>query len=144
MAYEGGISYLPIPFDKVLWTKEYESPFDRSSGGGVKTHWEANASRAPFVMRAHAARKMARSLDGAEFTKRVTFDVDSNSDRRDDLRCVVFGKEKAEDTGTDAQHYVLVISPEVGQSGERCVRVGVATLLRKHIDWTTAEQVVIF
>ncbi|KAH6697289.1 hypothetical protein F5X68DRAFT_238664 [Plectosphaerella plurivora] len=110
MAYEGGISYLPIPFEKVLWTKEYNSPFDRSSGGGVKTHWEANASRAPFVLRAHAARKMARSLDGVEFTKRVTFDVDPNSHRRDDLRCVVFGKEKAEDTGTGAQHYVLVIS----------------------------------
>ncbi|KAF6839177.1 serine/threonine protein kinase [Colletotrichum plurivorum] len=137
MTYSGRISYVEAPFDRVDWTNDIVSPFISESGH--KQHWKVGQQGGDQVIHA-IARKF--TMNRVELMKRVKFDREGMG-FSDDLRCVVVGVEKPEDSSRQAEHYVLAISPAKSGEPGRYTRAGVGTVLFGHIAYDDAVDVVI-
>ncbi len=138
MAYHGGINYMKIPFDGVVWTKDLKSPFKAGTNDWDKRHWEPDAStRATDLL--GVARRL--SISRVDMLTRLFFDERKEYDM-DTLRCIVVGKEKTEVATGEPVHWVLVINPIiVVESYELYERVGVGYLLSSHIPSSGASLV---
>lgn len=118
MAYDGHITFLDIPFDSVDWTGEVQEPKDM------------------VLHRLHVnARKMR--IDNADLMGRAVLDAkDVNPAQSKFWQCVLLGKRRECQNDDDAEHYVLLIRSFASlsdQPGHVYERVGVATLLGRHI-----------
>lgn len=144
MAYAGGISYLPVDFDKVNWSQDLRSPFDSGSGQLGKRHWEANGSNKQPIIPVSRARKLSAALSEVELRVRIRFDLEyaPPSPRHEGLRCIVIGKHKPGSGDGDLPCYVLIVKTSLGQPSQRRIyrRLGAGELLENHIEWDTGES----
>ncbi|RSM01163.1 hypothetical protein CDV31_011472 [Fusarium ambrosium] len=140
MAYEGSITFVDAPFDKVDWTKDYESPFEVDMG---RRYWEANGSNPAPVLKSKSARRFSSSGDPDEVFRGVRFDLDRAAfhHQLSALRCIVIGKDKPSESKDAALHYVLVIAPPPSGKPQAYVRVGVGILVKSLISWDLEEYV---
>ncbi|KAM5355082.1 hypothetical protein ACJ41O_001728 [Fusarium nematophilum] len=140
MTYEGSVTYLEAPFDKVDWTKDYDSPFDIDDGNQDKRYWEANGNNPSPVLRSDRARRLASDQDRTELVESIIFDLEGKDYEFDALRCIIIGRAKPNTSGRSAVNYALVIAPSSKQP-DAYVRVGVGSLLDAHVDLDVEESV---
>lgn len=125
---EGPIRYMNLQFEKIDWaTKEFGNPFKRQT---TTSFQESSTVRddGDLVLPAHA-RKL--HLDNLEKLVRINFDTGEEFSI-ENLRCVVIGRDKTDDSMDDPKQHVLVVHP---LSTEKDVyeRVGVASLSLAHV-----------
>ncbi|CZR44466.1 uncharacterized protein FPRO_14219 [Fusarium proliferatum ET1] len=128
MAYEGPITYANIPFDKVEWSTDCLLR-------------EETGTMAKRTMLKAVARNLR--LDKLDMHDRVKLDEGSGFEPSD-LRAVVLGKDKKQESRVRV-HYVLLValSEDEPEQTKVYVRVGVAWLL-EHNMAMDVEDVVIY
>lgn len=136
MTYSGRISYVEAPFQRVDWTSDVVSPF--TTGSGHKQHWKVDQTGGSPSIAAIAKRF---TMERVELMKRVKFDRDGMG-FSDELRCVVVGVEKPEDSSKEAEHYVLAIIPAISGGPGRYTRAGVGTVLSGHVGHDAFDVVI--
>ncbi|KAH6981725.1 hypothetical protein BKA56DRAFT_632063 [Ilyonectria sp. MPI-CAGE-AT-0026] len=124
MAYEGGITFMDVPFDGVQWDdSQILSPWSRSSTSSSSWHTGDSKSR--------ILEGTAREINLAQALKHIVFDkMIPHHDGA--LRCIVVGSQKPEIAPNVAtrKHYVLVITKRFDIADYTTYeRVGVGTLL---------------
>lgn len=107
MAYEGGISFLDLPFGEIDWTKniEFRSPYSASeSSQESRDRMSSSSSKHREELRV-----VARSFDmvTASSSSRIIWD-DPNA-TNDQLRCVVIGRLASESGSLAQKHWVIVL-----------------------------------
>jgi hypothetical protein len=120
MAYDGPISYLPVPYGKVSWCSDVVSPFTArhlESGSREFEGLETPQLQAPVW-----------EVVGHGY---MVFDDVQTPTRK--IHCVIAGKSKKADSCGKREYYVLLVS--YCAVGERQVyeRVGVGILQKSHI-----------
>lgn len=140
MKFEGSITYIEAPFEKVNWTKDYESPFREGHGSEVKHFWEASGTSPTPVLRSkvrrfHLPQSTSKVMEG------ITLDTQTTSHPITELRCIIIGRKKSEVSGTGGTNYVMVIAPMLEREENAYVRIGVGTVQDAHIIWNSVELV---
>lgn len=141
MAYDGVISYVEVDFDKVNWTKEYSSPFATQSAAYGKWHWEADSTNRPPMLGLSKVREMNLAQSREELFKTVAFDV-SDGYQPAELRCVVLGKAKSDDTMGPLvlSCYVVIVKSSMNDTVRGVfTRVGAGVLKEHQIVWVRYE-----
>ncbi|KAI8677917.1 Protein kinase domain-containing protein [Fusarium keratoplasticum] len=139
MSYDGSITYVDAPFEKVDWTKDYESPFEAKPGTQYWGIYEDNPSP---IIKSKSARRFSRSADPERVLERIRFDLETSKHLQPEaLRCIVIGKSRSSEPGDDILHYVLVITALSSGKPEAYVRVGVGVLVKSLISWGSEEYV---
>jgi hypothetical protein len=118
MAYTGGIEYMSVPFGKVLWTEDIQSPFRVREEAKVMND---EIRRKPAEIVARAWRLVDCPAEG------LVLD-DTSRDFEGSMRCVVLGTEKEVVTNRPMKHYVLVVSAVSNEEADLYERVGVGVL----------------
>lgn len=134
MAYEGGITFMDIPFDGVLWKEDEEgeeirAPWCHGSISNSSWHTGDSDGRIDLICR-------ARALDLSLIDEKIVYDKVVRPSGRT-LKCVVIGRKKSKVPAdvAEQEHYVLVVAPKLESGGEDVYeRVGVGTLLGSWID----------
>ncbi|ETI20037.1 hypothetical protein G647_09052 [Cladophialophora carrionii CBS 160.54] len=126
MAYEGGITFMDLPFKGVDWErKEIRSPWNHqpasgptwlSTGRGSCTHLEAVA-RSFWVQSCGDGDQLSEPL------YQIVFDQDEPPPGEHALKCVIIGRSKLGADGDARRHYVLIVGQQSNRS--RYERVGV-------------------
>lgn len=132
MAYEGGITFLDLPFGGVEWTTddEFRSPYF-PTGSSHPSRGRMSSSR----NRHHTElRVMARSFDAESGSSSIIWDDCTAS--RDKLRCVIIGRLTSETGLATQKHWVLVIREVKAGLYER---VGAGFLPKDKISQGAAE-----
>lgn len=127
MAYTGGIRYMDIPFERVNWTGNPQSPF------GFSAH-EAQCDN-------HLHAKANKLINSPKLLDRVRVDSKDYSFDQKSWKCVVVGKSKANEDG-EIVHYVLLVR-SVSWAPRTYERVGVGALLADDISPATESIFVI-
>lgn len=122
MAYDGGIKYMEVPFGKVTWSKNIQSPFKgrtELSGDGESTTsfltieaqcWDIRDSDIDGIY-----------LDEPEGTPNAAY------------RCVIFGVDKDSEPKPEQMNYTLIVC-KIGNGAENLYeRAGVGFLERRNI-----------
>ncbi|KPM36558.1 hypothetical protein AK830_g10019 [Neonectria ditissima] len=124
MAYEGGVTFMDLPFSGVQWEDEGQLRSPWMANSSSSSTWHTGDSDARIYLTGRA-----RGFDVAAAEGRVVYDkLDAPRGRA--VKCVVVGSQKAEvapDVATRT-HYVLVVAPRPGNE-EMHERVGVGALL---------------
>lgn len=142
MTYEGRISYLEAPFDKVAWTKDYESPFTSDDD---QSFWEANGNYPTPALRSKAARKLSTSFfSDPVFQESIILDLPSKTDQTDVLRCIILGKEKIDGPMGSTKNYVMVVAPTSPKRNGTYTRVGVGVIRNIDICWDGEEKIDVY
>lgn len=136
---EGPIKYMQLEFERIEWaTKDFDGPFlRRSRASSLPTLPTADRSIATF-------KAPAQSLILTEFEllARVTFDAEDEF-KIQDLRCVIVGRDKADDDEHQPRVHVIVIHPSDALDDAMYKRVGVASLMPLHlgdeISWVVVQ-----
>jgi hypothetical protein len=141
MAYDGVISYVKIDFEKVNWTKEYSSLFATQSAASEKWHWEADGTNRPPMLGLSKVREMNLAQSRDELFEIIIFDV-SDGYQPAELRCVVLGKSKSDDTMGPLflSCYVIIVKSlmDIAVRGA-FTRVGTGVLKEDQIIWGRYE-----
>ncbi|KAG0646494.1 Serine threonine-kinase [Hyphodiscus hymeniophilus] len=126
MAYEGGISFLDIPFDGVLWKEdedgeEIRSPWIRSGASSSSWHTADSNGRIDLTCKVRDLR-----LDLAD--QSIVYDKLVRPRGRA-VKCVVIGRKKSNVPTDEAEqeHYILVVAPRLDGSKDAYERVGVGS-----------------
>ncbi|KAH6894606.1 hypothetical protein B0T10DRAFT_456832 [Thelonectria olida] len=134
MAYEGGITFLDVPFDGVQWedASQIRSPWSvkRTSSSSWHTG-DANCSK--FLT------GRAREVNLELASRDMVYDKDDPPSEDRDVKCVVVGSQKPGVAPNVAarKHYVLVVAKSLeSEDGGTYERVGVASLRGSWIDLT--------
>jgi hypothetical protein len=141
MAYDGIISYVEVDFDRVNWTKEYSSPFATQSAAYGKWHWEADGTNRPPMLGLSRVREMNLAQSRDDLFKTITFDV-LDGYHPAELRCVVLGKAKSDDTigPLILSCYVLIVKSSTDNAARGVfTRVGAGVLREDQIVWGRYE-----
>lgn len=128
MAYEGGISFMDIPFDGVLWTEDegeegIRSPWTQNDASGSTWHTGNSDERIDLICR-------VRDFEVDLAKHKVIYDKLVRPRGRI-VKCVVIGrkKSKAPTDLAEQEHYILVVSPKVDSECKGIYeRVGVGSL----------------
>lgn len=140
MTYEGRISYLDAPFDKVAWTKDYVSPF---TSNGDQTFWDANGNYPTPALISKSARRFSPTSVNILVQGGIIMDQPFEDHQVNALRCIILGKDKIDSPGHATQNYVLVVAPSSSQSHGGHVRVGVGVVPDHDIRWDLEEEVIV-
>lgn len=113
MRHLGRITYLDVPFAKIEWSEDLESPFPTEPRGlsdqhcmeyePDKIYWTTDEPRQPLPLKARA-----RKFNFQEARQCIIFDT---NDRYNSslLRCVIVGKDRDDGSGGNQRCYVLII-----------------------------------
>lgn len=115
MAYEGQITFMEIPFYGVEWKGHIHPPPDE----------DQDSRLAVFASGLH--------LHGGELVDAAVLDTKRAESDTSSWMCVVLGEKKTGAEGEDASCYVLLIRRIIYGPLDQYERVGVATLLKRHI-----------
>lgn len=115
MAYKGRIAFLEIPFDGVKWK------------GHIRKHPDKDQNNRLVVF----AREL--HLHGEELIQTAILDTEIEEPDTSSWMCVVLGEKKTKTEEEDVFCYVLLIRPILFRPLDLYERVGVATLLKRHI-----------
>ncbi|KAI1102455.1 HET-domain-containing protein [Jackrogersella minutella] len=139
MAYSGGISYFDAPFGGVDWkTDNLEIPCQQDGRFRNSTQTRAGKPDPEIIT---SAMGINMDVHGEEILSRLTFDEVDVADHSN-LRCVVLGKDKGGGQGED-KYYVMVIKPCSADCLGVYTRVGVGSLLERHILFLSEKGVCI-
>ncbi|CAH0053626.1 unnamed protein product [Clonostachys solani] len=118
MSYAGRITYMDIPFKKVVWLKNLKSPFDTDHS--LKS-WDEHLSG------------VANNLvvDAWESMEEIVFDCGFDQNDRNAWKCVLLGKEGRASCREESVYYALIIRPVIAADSSRYERVGAGRLY----DW---------
>lgn len=140
MTYEGRISYLEAPFDKVAWTKDCLSPFMSDID---QTFWDANGNYPTPTLISKSARRFSPTSVNILDQRTITLDQPSPDHQVDAMRCIILGKDKVDGPNYATQNYVLVVAPSSSLSRGGYVRVGVGAVQDHDIRWDLEEEVIV-
>lgn len=139
MYYLGRIAYLDLPFAKIEWSRDLESPFPLDQDTKYWTTHELD-----YVLQVRAR---AREFEFGEAKRGIIFDTNDHYDPSL-LRCVIVGNDKDDRPGENQLHYVLIAKPALDENVNRSedmrhayIRVGVGSMERRHIkiDWVPMD-----
>jgi hypothetical protein len=100
MCYSGGIDFLDVPFDQVIWEgKDIYPNIAAGPGGSPELH-------------AMVRRFLVDRLDSAE----LIYDAGNESFNNMTGECVVIARSKAGDDDQNRRFYVLIVSPTHSQA----------------------------
>jgi hypothetical protein len=123
MAYDGGVKYMDVPFEKAWWDERLTSPFERTAlnvpkgrkGGELSLEILTYVER--FVVdRYDEGMRMILDEAGREFTAPI--------------ECVIIGSKKESDPEGRLLHYILLVTRLPEDGIDVYERVGVGTLLQ--------------
>lgn len=124
MAYEGGITFMDLPFDGVQWEEEeIRSPWTPSRASSSSWHTGNANGRIDLT-------GMARNLNLTLGDQHIVYDSGVRPTGRT-TKCVVIGRQKSE-VATDVvrqRHYVLIVAQKPGAENDKIYeRVGVGSM----------------
>ncbi|KAH8647025.1 heterokaryon incompatibility protein-domain-containing protein [Tricladium varicosporioides] len=147
MAYEGGISYMEIPFEAVEWSNAVKW-FPGTPSDGIPSKLELQAPVREFLhCTIEPQNQAAKCAIFAEGDKRgwLKFDVEDMTDIQR-LKCIVVGRQcekykwRGQGQRADEQaHYVLVVMQRRQGRHRAYERVGVGSIQRRHISFQGGE-----
>ena len=124
MAYDGGITFMDLPFDGVQWEEEeVRSPWSASHAPGSSWHTGSSNGRIDLT-------GMVRDFDVVLSEKQIVYDEGFRPQGRT-MKCVVIGREKSEIAidVTRQRHYVLIVAQKLDAENEKIYeRVGVGSI----------------
>lgn len=136
---EGPIKFMELEFEKIEWaTKDFDGPFlRRSRASSLPSTPTSDRSVGAFKAPAQTL-----VLTEFELLARVNFDAEDEFRIRD-LRCVIVGRDKVDDGGSQPRTHVIIIHPTNVLGEVTYKRVGVASLMALHlgqeISWVTVQ-----
>ncbi len=126
MAYTGRIAYLEIPFGKVEWFGDIQSPFSRSPLGNNSSGRRKEDAAPPLEIKALARDLSLQSVE--QESKSVFFDTHDMSGFTE-LKCVVIARDKLPASSNKRTCYILIIAPQLLREAQGPYkRVGVGAL----------------
>jgi len=133
MAYDGRITYVDIPFGKVDWLHQVQSPFERDATNNQSEVVDIYANTPPIDLSAIAWNLSPHSA-GSELTS-VVFDQHGMK-TLPGLKCVVVAKDRYPGPGELRKLYVLVIAPRTLDGFDQTFeRVGAGFVEEGQIDF---------
>lgn len=136
MAYEGGISFLDLPFGEIEWTAdtEFRSPYSqKGSSRGLRGRMSSSSSKHPAELRV-----VTRSFHMVAASSSSGIIWDDPNATHDQLRCVVIGRLASESGSLAQKHWVVVLRElRIGlyeRVGAGCLPKDKMTRDVKHID----------
>jgi hypothetical protein len=137
MAYQGGIDYLDLGFDKADWEKDdIQPPWTRAGGARPKrAETSHNGARMELIAR---VRDFNVAGSRAQEVK-LLYDTDRRRSDGARVQCVIIAKSKedrADRADADRRHYVLIVEPTNRISGGEKIyeRVGAGFMIGKFIE----------
>lgn len=131
MAYYGRIGFLELPFSGVEWTGHITPPETAESR---HAHWDGRLQ----------VESCDLLLESPELMERAILDEQNHNTAMSSWRCVVVGKDKVQTESVGVTHYVLLIrSVFLEESESLFMRVGIATLLARHVSAETRSVLLI-
>jgi hypothetical protein len=125
MAYEGGITFMDLPFKGVDWERrDIRSPWYHPPASGPTWHSTARGSYTHLEV---VARSFRVEPDGADQSYQLAFDQDEQPAGQV-LKCVIIGRSKSMADGEARRHYVLIIGQRPDRIQSLYERVGVGFL----------------
>lgn len=119
MAYTGGIEYLDVPFGRVSWAENIQSPFKILENEEYKNEdFKNDERRASLEIVAKSWRLDVRQAKGLVLDN-ASCSLDTST------RCVVLGSSKRAASDQAQKHYVLVVSAVHSEQDDLYKRVGV-------------------
>uniref|UniRef100_A0A8H7TQ80 Heterokaryon incompatibility domain-containing protein n=1 Tax=Bionectria ochroleuca TaxID=29856 RepID=A0A8H7TQ80_BIOOC len=98
MSYAGRITYMDIPFRKVLWLENLKNPFDTDQSLEL---WDEHLSGVANDL----------VVDAWEGMAEIVFDCGFDQNNRHAWKCVLLGKEGAVNSLKESVYYALIIRP---------------------------------
>lgn len=129
MAYEGGISFLDLPFGEIDWTEgmEFQSPYPATGSLSTSRGRVSSSRHGPRV----ELRVIARSFDMVNVSSSSGIIWDDPTTPHEHLRCVTIGKLASESGKPGQKHWVIVFRE---LNAGRYERVGAGFLPKHKID----------
>lgn len=115
MSYAGRITYMDIPFRKVLWLENLKNPFDTDQSLEL---WDEHLSGVANDL----------VVDAWEAMTEIVFDCGFDQNNRHAWKCALLGKEGAVNSLEESAYYALIIRPVNAVDFSRYERVGVGRL----------------
>ncbi|CAH0023890.1 unnamed protein product [Clonostachys rhizophaga] len=130
MSYAGKITYVDIPFRKVLWLDNLKSPFDTNKS---LESWDEHLFGTANDL----------VVDAWESMTEIVFDCGFDQHDRNTWKCVLLGREGAAIRLEESVYYALIIRPVIAADSSRYERVGAGRLNHWQISHKTQEVVII-
>lgn len=129
MAYEGGITFLPVPGGSLAWNTKIKLPFVHQG----RTSWIATSRFNDSV--ALQCEAFDFDISSAYTETEAYFQCDGGDGLPPDTaKCVIVGSHKQFENSEGRQHYVLLVQRRPGSSSAKSyTRIGVGHMLGKFI-----------